>query len=90
MKDPIAIARARSLPRLRRALLRGWPRIAVGAMLALTTLAGFLCSVTLLHLGVGGMGLRYALSVLAAAATPCTGASSSPAVAIRCRAASTR
>jgi hypothetical protein len=35
-------------------------------MLALTTLAGFLCSFALLHLGAAGMGLRYAVSVLVA------------------------
>jgi hypothetical protein len=66
MLDPIALARTRSLPALRRSVSRGWPRLAVGGMIALTTLSGFLCSVALLHLGVGGMGVRYAISVLVA------------------------
>lgn len=66
MQDPIAIARVRAVPHLRRALLRGWPRLAVSGMLALTGLAGFLCSFGLLRLGVDGMGARYAISVLVA------------------------
>jgi hypothetical protein len=66
MHDPIAAARSRSLPRLRRALLRGWPRVAVGGMVAVTALSGFLASVALLRLDLDGMGLRYAAATLLA------------------------
>lgn len=52
--------------RLHRRLALGWPRLLVGAMVALTGLAGFLASVVLLHLGVASMGLRYALAVAVA------------------------
>ena len=63
MNDPIAFAKDRSLPRLRRAVLRGWPRLAVSGMVAVTALSGFLSSAALLRLGVDGMGLRYAGAV---------------------------
>lgn len=60
-------ARQREVARIRRMLLRlQSPRLHMGAIVALTGLAGFLCSATLLHAGMGAMWQRYPTAVLAA------------------------
>ena len=60
-------ARKREVARIRRTLLRlQSPRLHMGVIVALTGLAGFMCSVVLLHAGMATMWQRYPTSVLAA------------------------
>lgn len=60
-------ARKREVARIRRTLLRlQSPRLHMGAIIALTGLAGFLCSALLLHAGMASMWQRYPTAVLAA------------------------
>lgn len=60
-------ARQREVARIRRMLLRlHSPRLHMGAIVALTGLAGFLSSALLLHAGMHTMWQRYPTAVLAA------------------------
>jgi hypothetical protein len=60
-------SRAAQVQRLRRRLLqRGWPRLQMLLIVALTAGAGLLASLLLLSGGMQSMGLRYALSVAVA------------------------
>lgn len=60
-------ARRREVARIRRMLLRlHSPRLHMGAIVALTGLAGFLSSAVLLHAGMHAMWQRYPAAVLAA------------------------
>lgn len=65
--NPARGQRKRAIERVRRHLMRhGSPRLFVSFLLALTGVAGFLCSSALLHLGLTMMAVRYPLAVLLA------------------------